>query len=145
MRAARADEEVQAALRLRYRVFCEEQGVDPAADQDGRDPEALQLVALEGGRVVGTCRLLLADREARLGRMAVEPGHRGRGIGAALLAEAHHAMHEAGAQRIRLHAQTASRGVYERAGYEPLGEEFVEEGIEHLAMERMLTREASGA
>ena len=145
MRTARADEEVEAALRLRYRVFCEEQGVDLAAEQDGRDGEALQLVALDGERVVGTCRVLLENGVARLGRMAVEPGHRGRGIGTALLAHADHTMRDAGAERIRLHAQTESRGVYDRAGYEPQGQEFIEEGIEHLAMEKRLAGEAPGA
>jgi len=145
VRAARTDDEVQAALRLRHRVFCEEQGVDLAAERDGRDPEALQLVALEGGRVLGTCRVLLDDGLARLGRMAVEPGHRGRGIGGALLAEADRAMRHAGAQRIRLHAQTSSRGVYDRASYEPLGEKFIEEGIEHVAMEKRLAEAVAGA
>ena len=145
MRAARTDDEVHAALRLRYRVFCEEQGVDLAAEQDGRDPEALQLVALGDGRVLGTCRVLLDDGLARLGRMAVEPGHRGRGIGGALLAEADRAMRDSGARRIRLHAQTASRGVYQRAGYEPMGEEFMEEGIKHVAMEKQLAEEAPRA
>ena len=145
MRAARTDDEVHAALRLRYRVFCEEQGVDLAAEQDGRDPEALHLVALEGGRIIGTCRVLLDDGLARLGRMAVEPGHRGRGIGGALLAGADRAMRQAGAQRIRLHAQTSSRGVYDRAGYEPRGEQFIEEGIEHVAMEKRLAEAVAGA
>ena len=145
MRAARTDDEVRAALRLRYRVFCEEQGVQPAAEQDGRDGEALQLVALDGRRVVGTCRVLLENGVARLGRMAVDPEHRGRGVGGALLSEADGAMLDAGAQRIRLHAQTTSRGVYDRAGYEPRGETFIEEGIEHVAMEKLLTGGAPGA
>jgi predicted GNAT family N-acyltransferase len=141
VRPARTDDEVEAALRLRYRVFCEEQGVDLAAEQDGRDGEALQLIALDGVRVVGTCRVLLDGGIARLGRMAVEPGHRGRGLGAALLTAADSAMLAAGAQRIRLHAQTASRGLYDRAGYEPQGHEFLEEGIEHVAMEKRLAGE----
>ena len=145
MRAALTEDEVQAAMRLRYRVFCEEQGVDLAAEQDGRDPEALQLVALEDGRVLGTCRVLLDDGLARLGRMAVERGHRGRGVGGALLAQADRAMRDSGAVKMCLHAQTGSRGVYERAGYEPMGEEFMEEGIEHVAMEKPLAGEASRA
>jgi predicted GNAT family N-acyltransferase len=145
VRPARTEDEVQAALRLRYRVFCEEQGVDLAAEQDGRDGEALQLIALDGARVVGTCRVLIDDGIARLGRMAVEPGLRGRGMGSALLTEADSAMLEAGARRIRLHAQTASRGVYERAGYAPQGGEFMEEGIEHVAMEKPLAGEAPDA
>ncbi|MDQ3647327.1 MAG: GNAT family N-acetyltransferase, partial [Actinomycetota bacterium] len=77
-----------AALSLRERVFAGEQGVDPSADRDGRDHEALHLVALEGGDVVGTCRLVLDGARARLGRLAVTRSRRRAGIGAALLAEA---------------------------------------------------------
>jgi len=142
VRAARTDDEIQAALRLRFEVFCKGQGVALEAERDGRDQEAVHLVAVEGPRVIGTCRLLVDDDVARLGRMAVEAAHRGRGVGAALLAEAERAMRGAGADRIRLHAQTAARGVYDRAGYRVLGEEFVEEGIEHVAMEMPLAGEA---
>jgi predicted GNAT family N-acyltransferase len=138
VRPARGPDEVEAALALRYRVFCEEQGVTLAADQDGRDPEALHLVAFADGRLAGTCRLLFDGDTARLGRMAVERDARGRGIGAAILAAAERDARAAGAGRIRLHAQTAARSLYERAGYVTRGEEFVEEGIPHLTMEKPL-------
>jgi predicted GNAT family N-acyltransferase len=138
VRPARGPAEVEAALELRYRVFCEEQGVTLAGDQDGRDPEALHIVAFDDGRLAGTCRVLFDDRLARLGRMAVEPDRRGHGIGAAMLDEAEHASRETGAERIRLHAQTAARTLYERAGFEVQGEEFSEEGIPHVTMEKSL-------
>ena len=138
VREARAPEEVQGALELRYRVFCEEQGVAPAADQDGRDHEAIHLVALEDGRVVGTCRLLVEHGVARLGRNAVAASDRGRGVGTALLRAADRVAADAGADRIRLHAQLPARALYERAGYEAEGEVFLEEGIEHLTMEKRL-------
>ena len=138
MREARTREEVAAALRLRRRVFCEEQGVDPAADQDGRDDEALHVVAFEGQRLVGTCRLLVANGVARLGRMAVEPDARGQGVGAAILVEGERVALAAGANAMRLHAQVAALTLYARAGYEPEGEAFLEEGIEHRTMQRSL-------
>jgi predicted GNAT family N-acyltransferase len=136
--AARDDAEVEAALDLRYRVFCEEQGVTLAADQDGRDAEALHVVAIDDGRLAGTCRLLFDDGVARLGRMAVEHELRGRGIGAALLSEAERHSRSAGARKIRLHAQTAARSLYERSGFEVQGDEFMEEGIPHVTMEKPL-------
>jgi predicted GNAT family N-acyltransferase len=138
VRPASGPAEIEAALELRYRVFCEEQGVTLAGDQDGRDPEALHIVAFDDGRLAGTCRLLFDDGIARLGRMAVEPDLRGQGIGAALLAEAERESRRAGAQRIRLHAQTAARTLYERAGFEVRGAEFLEEGIAHVTMEKTL-------
>ena len=127
---------MDAAMELRRVVFCEEQGVALDADRDGRDPEALHLVALDRGRVVGTCRLLIGGDAARLGRMAVAVEKRGAGVGGALLGEADRAAAAAGNRLIRLHAQTYARGVYDRAGYEVRGEPFMEEGIEHVAMQK---------
>jgi predicted GNAT family N-acyltransferase len=109
-----------------------------AADRDGRDHEAVHLVALEDGDVIGTCRLVFRGRLARLGRLAVEPGRRGRGVGATLLEEAERHARAAGAARISLHAQTHARSLYSRGGYEERGDVFVEEGIRHVAMEKQL-------
>jgi predicted GNAT family N-acyltransferase len=138
VRTARGEVEVDAALELRYRVFCGEQGVGLAADQDGLDPEALHVVAVEDGAVVGTCRLLFDGELARLGRMAVEPALRGRGVGADILVAAERESRVAGARRIRLHAQTAARSLYERGGFAAVGDEFMEEGIPHVTMEKAL-------
>jgi len=137
---ARTQDEIEAALRLRYAVFCEEQGVTPEADQDGRDPMAVHLVATEEGRLVGTCRLLMGPGPgvAHLGRMVVSADRRGHGVGSALLGEADRVARGAGARAIRLNAQIRSRSVYDRAGYLAEGEVFLEEGIEHVAMEKRL-------
>jgi predicted GNAT family N-acyltransferase len=112
--------------------------VDLAAERDGHDDDVLHVVALRDGRVLGTCRVVVRDGVGRLGRMAVEPSARGRGIGAELLGEVERAAARAGASRMRLHAQTAARSLYARAGYEQSGEVFVEEGIDHVTMERSL-------
>jgi predicted GNAT family N-acyltransferase len=138
VRRASGSSEVDEALELRRRVFVDEQGVTLAADQDGRDPDALHIVAYAGGRLVGTCRLVFDDGIARLGRMAVEREERGRGIGAAILAEAEREARAAGARKIRLHAQADARSLYERSGFEVRGEEFLEEGIPHVTMEKPL-------
>jgi len=133
---ARSQAEVDAALELRRRVFCEEQGVTLEAERDGRDAEAVHLVVSAGEGIVGTCRLLVYRGVARLGRMAVAPELRGTGVGAALLREADRVVAAAGEPLIRLHAQTYARGVYDRAGYAARGEPFLEEGIEHVTMEK---------
>ncbi len=138
VRPARTPDEVAQALRLRQRVFADEQGVPVAADRDGRDPEALHVVAVEDGRVIGTCRLVFDGRVARLGRMAVEARRRGAGVGRAVLEEAERLSREAGAVRIALHAQTYVSELYARAGFVERGQKFFEEGIEHVAMEKRL-------
>jgi predicted GNAT family N-acyltransferase len=138
VREARTRDEVDQALSLRLRVFCDEQGVERAAEQDGRDDEAVHLVALEGSRLVGTCRLLLDGATVRLGRNAVASEDRRRGIGTALLRAADGVAARSGARRIRLHAQLAATDLYERSGYVAEGVTFLEEGIEHVTMEKRL-------
>lgn len=124
-------------------MFSGEQGVSIAADRDGRDGESTHLVAIEGERVIGTCRLLFRSNVARLGRLAVDPDRRGEGIAAALLALADRVALEQGASSISLHAQTYARRLYLDAGYEARGPEFVEEGIEHVAMAKRLNSSAA--
>ncbi len=133
---------MEAALDLRERVFIGEQGVSLAADRDGRDGESTHIVAVEGERVIGTCRLLFRGNLARLGRLAVEPDRRGDGVAAALLALADQIALEQGADAISLHAQTYARRLYLDAGYEDRGAAFVEEGIEHVAMGKRLDPDA---
>ena len=138
VRKARTESELAEALALRGRIFCGEQGVSFEADQDGRDPEATHIVAVDKGVVIGTCRLLFRGQVARLGRLAVERDRRGDGVAAEILGEADRIATDVGAESIALHAQTYARALYERAGYEPYGPTFVEEGIEHVAMEKRL-------
>lgn len=137
-RPARDRGEVDQALALREQVFCGEQGVELEADRDGLDDRAIQIVAVEAARVVGTCRVLLDGEVGRLGRMAVEARSRGRGVGAAILAAAERSASDAGARLMRLHAQRYVEDMYAAAGYAAYGDPFVEEGIPHVSMEKRL-------
>jgi predicted GNAT family N-acyltransferase len=132
VRRPRDEHELAAALALREEVFA---GVPL---DDGRDAEALQLVAVED-EVLGTCRMLIQPGgTARFGRLCVRPAARGRGIATALLRAAEAEARDAGATRIGMLAQAGALGLYERAGYSPYGERFDEQGIEHLGMEKHL-------
>ncbi len=138
VRPARDPSEVDAALALRYEVFCVEQGVSLEDERDGRDDEALHLVVADDGEVVGTCRLVAEGSEVKLGRMAVASSHRGRRLAAALLVEADARARELGGRRIVLAAQLTAQAVYERAGYAPYGEVFLDADIEHVMMGKAL-------
>jgi predicted GNAT family N-acyltransferase len=140
IRRADGRAEMDAVLDLRHRVFCVEQGVPKREEIDGRDDDAIHLVALrpEDGRVIGTCRLLFVDRTVQLSRLAVEPDARRQGIATALLHEADREAAAARARRIVLHAQTYAQDLYAADGYQPRGRTFVEAGIEHVAMEKRL-------
>ncbi|HEY2637452.1 MAG TPA: GNAT family N-acetyltransferase, partial [Solirubrobacteraceae bacterium] len=134
VRRANGDGETEAAIRLRHRVFCEEQGVPESDEVDGRDGEGVHLVAVdENGRVVATCRLVFVGSTVQLSRLAVDVSHRRQGIASRLLRTADAAVRERGARRVVLHAQTYARDLYLSHGYRPRGPIFVEAGIEHVA------------
>ena len=130
--------ELEAALKLRYEVFCVEQGVPRGDERDGRDHDALHLVALVHGEVVATCRLVFVGTVVQFSRLAVARSARRQGIATALLSLADAETLRRGANRIVLHAQTYARSLYEQAGYVARGREFVEANIEHVAMEKLL-------
>jgi predicted GNAT family N-acyltransferase len=136
IRRARGAAELEAALALRRAVFCDEQGVPSALEVDGRDGEAIHLVAVEGGRVVGTCRLRTGDSTLKLERLAVARDARRRGVGGALVVAAE--AHAADAARVVLTAQTRAVGLYAARGFVTVGEPFEQAGIEHVRMEKRL-------
>ena len=136
VRRTSGDEELAAAIELRHQVFCVEQGVPKREELDGRDHEAMHLVAVSRTDVLATCRLLFVGPTVQFSRLAVRADARRRGIASALLERADEETRAAGARRLVLHAQTYARSLYEAAGYEPRGRIFMEAGIEHIAMEK---------
>jgi predicted GNAT family N-acyltransferase len=124
---------------LRTRVFVHEQGVPPEIEQDAADADAVHVLSRdETGAVVATGRLLVRGNGAWIGRMAADAAARGRGHGAAVLAELHRQAVLRGATEVELHAQVTARGFYERAGYTAVGPEYEEAGIPHVTMRRRL-------
>jgi predicted GNAT family N-acyltransferase len=138
IRRVRTGAEREQALALRRRVFVEEQGVPEADELDGRDDEGLHLVAVDGERVLGTCRLVFAGATVQLSRLAVEPACRRTGLASRLLEAADVETRAGGGRRVVLHAQTYARTLYDTHGYVPRGPAFVEANIEHVAMEKAI-------
>jgi predicted GNAT family N-acyltransferase len=136
VRRARGADEMSKVLRIRHDVFCDEQGVPEHEELDGRDGEALHLVAVSGDEVLATCRLLFVGPTVQFSRLAVRTQARRHGVASALLTLADAEARAAGARRLVLHAQTYARALYQAAGYEPRGRVFMEAGIEHIAMEK---------
>ena len=139
VRPTRDEAEVAAALALREEVFCGEQGVSLAEERDGRDEEALHLVVVDDGVVVGTCRLLVEGTTVKLGRMAVSRTRRGLGLARALITEAEARARALGAERMELAAQLNAQALYDRAGYDSYGDVFLDAGIEHVMMAKALS------
>lgn len=119
---------------VRRAVFIDEQGVPEALEWDEHDADAVHLLATTGdGTPIGCARLL---PDGHIGRMAVVPAWRGRGVGRALLAAAIDVARERGHSILRLSAQTHAAGFYVEAGFEAVGSEYEEAGIPHVSMQK---------
>jgi hypothetical protein len=91
-----------------------------------------------GERVIG-CALLLPSTDTpglgKLMQMAVHPQRRGEGIGRRLVIEAEkHAFAELGLDGVYCHAQLDAVPFYDKLGWQPVGEVFIEAGIPHRKM-----------
>lgn len=126
----------QEAAAIRTAVFIEEQGF--CGEFDETDNTAKHLVAFDGGRAVGTCRVFPVREGYAVGRIAVVKERRGEHIGARLLSAAERAVRELGGRRVVLHAQAQARAFYEKQGYTPYGLPDEEEGCPHLWMQKDL-------
>lgn len=128
-------EEFQAALRVRVAVFVDEQGGPLTDEPDAWDSAARQFVVLDQGWIVGTARIYHPSRGiAKIGRVCLLPPYRGLGWGKHLLAELLRHSRALGVREVMLDAQTAAIPFYERFGFVPEGEDFMDAGIPHRRM-----------
>ena len=118
--------------QVREAVFVEEQGVPLEMEWDDDDIMAYHLLALDSAlNPIGTARLL---GSGQIGRMAVLPEWRNRGIGSALLARLLERAEATGLHKLFLHAQAGAEAFYAKAGFRPIGKVFYEADIPHRKM-----------
>jgi predicted GNAT family N-acyltransferase len=142
-------DDMAAIYALRHEVFVVGQDVPVELERDDLDDGAVHAVALDGGRVIGTGRLVRGridvlnrlepdESLGTIGRMAVAPDARGSGAGRALLDLLVERARVGGLKQVELHAQLHAQGFYERAGFVPFGDVYLEAGIEHVGMRQDL-------
>ena len=129
-----SDEAKARAFGIRMRVFVSEQGVPRDIELDDDDQHAIHFLATSSGRAVGTARLVMRGKKAKVGRMAVLKKYRRKGIGAAVLTRVIAAAKHRGARIIFLHAQMTVIEFYEKMGFRCVGPVFDEAGIAHRQM-----------
>ncbi|WP_250444509.1 GNAT family N-acetyltransferase [Actinotalea sp. C106] len=131
--------ELYPLLQLRVDVFVVEQEC-PYPDLDGQDllPDTLQVWAHEDGAVLGCIRVLRAGSGTpSIGRVVTSPAARGRGVAGQLLEEGIALCGPTAT--IHLGAQAHLEQWYGRYGFVRAGENYAEDGIPHVPMERRPT------
>lgn len=137
--------EVEQAHALRRRVFCDEQQLFEADDQDATDDHAQTLVALgnQGGwhqQVVGTVRIHKeADNLWYGSRLAVDPDFRSQGqLGSTLIKLAVSSAHALGCECFRAKVQAQNEPLFRRLAWRTFGYQEIL-GLKHAVMEADLT------
>lgn len=119
--------------RIRERVFIDEQGVSPEQEWDSLDSGAIHFLAEEDDFAMGTARLL---PDGCIGRVSVLKEWRGLKVGEALMNAAIAEAERRGLKQQTLTAQVHAARFYERLGFKPVSDEFIEAGIPHIDMLR---------
>ena len=124
------------ARGIRFAVFIVEQGVPAEMELDDYDAVSLHAMAYtRNGTPVATGRLL---PDGHIGRIAVLKQARGAGVGGQILDALIAQGHRQGHRTLVLHAQTQAKGFYEAKGFVAQGEAFMEAGIAHVVMTRVV-------
>ncbi len=128
------EEEMKGALRIRKSVFIEEQGIPEEREMDGLDEEATHFLVEHDGDYIGTARIRIMDEKGKLERISVLKPYRGRGYGRELVKYLTEYCRDRGLSEVVLHSQLRQKDFYEKCGFEPRGEVFLEAGIKHIKM-----------
>ena len=152
------------AFEVRRRVFMDEQGYENEFDAIDDDPSCLHITLYVDGELAGCARAFPASVERALtpdapcppacsldegadlsevyllGRVAVLPKFRRRGLATAIVQMSDTAACEAGAKVCKLHAQEYVRDLYAKLGYIQISDvDYEDEGQPHLWMAKRLS------
>lgn len=129
--------ELYAIMRLRNEVFVVEQNC-VYQDADDKDQQSWHLSGWNGSDLVAYCRIIppgIAYEECSIGRVVSSPAYRKSGAGRKLMQTAiNRALEQFQTDRIHIGAQLYLKAFYTSLGFVPCSEEYLEDGIPHIAM-----------
>lgn len=130
--------ELYSILQLRTAVFVVEQNC-PYQECDGKDVDALHFYYQhENDGVVAYVRLLppgVSYEEPAAGRVVVHRNYRNRGWGKQIMQQALKlAREQFKTDEMRISAQLHLVDFYGQLGFQPIGEDYLEDGIPHIQM-----------
>ena len=125
----------QALRKIRTRVFIEEQQVPAELEWDEFDEQSIHFLALDDNKAIATARL---KPDGQIGRMAVIKEYRNKGIGKKLLSTVLLQAKNDGYNMVYLHAQNKAINFYKKFNFITNGSEFIDAGIMHKAMYKLI-------
>lgn len=130
--------EKEQAFQVRTTVFVDEQKVPPEEEIDAYDDTAIHFVGYENDQPIAASRLRFADDYGKLERICVLKEHRGKAYGSGLIREMERVIADKGYKKSKLNAQIQAEKFYAQLGYETVSGEFLDAGIPHVTMTKLL-------
>ena len=126
-------------LHLRSEIFVVEQDC-VYQDLDGKDQKALHVIGKKNNKVVAYTRVFKSGdyfKNSSIGRVVVAKDQRQYGYGKVIMIASIRAVKEhLNEDTIMISAQTYLKKFYNGLGFKEYGEEYLEDGIPHVAMMR---------
>lgn len=130
--------EYALALELRRAVLLDPFGIDHEQAKSD-DPAALHFGIFDERRCLATLLLVSQDpRIVKMRQVAVAEDCRGRGLGRMLTEHAEGAAGDHGFEKVIAHARAPALPFYLALGYQTVGEAFMEVGIVHHRVQKLL-------
>ncbi|KGH79425.1 acetyltransferase [Oenococcus oeni IOEB_0607] len=128
------------AMTIRRKVFMIEENVSEKDEIDGRDDRCLHYVFyVDNWYPVSTARIYLIGKNVwHIGRVATLKTFRGRGYARQILKRIEKNAESKNIKKLELEAQVHAISFYESLGYEAFGNIFLDAGIQHRRMEKLL-------
>ena len=143
IRQAVEEEDIRKVFEIRHQVFVKEQKIFKDTDLDENDAQALYLIALIDGEIIGVVRVFPVGNDEWVGgRLAVKKRFRGSSSGWRLVQAAVDLVKEYDCRKFTAMIQKENIGFFKKLGWQPFGELFVYHGKEHIAMEADLGLDA---
>ncbi len=124
-------------LQLRSEIFVVEQDC-VYQDLDGKDQKALHVIGKKNNKVVAYTRVFRSGdyfEHSSIGRVVVAKDQRQYGYGKVIMNASIKAVKEhLNEDTIKISAQTYLKKFYNGLGFKEYGEEYLEDGIPHVAM-----------
>ncbi|EJS76379.1 GNAT family N-acetyltransferase [Bacillus cereus] len=134
--------DLETAFHIRKEVFVKEQGV-PLTDEfdtfDEIDEACKHILVYYNGIPVGTGRIRFVEGTGKLERICILKDYRKYGLGKVIIQALEEIARNKDATKVKLHGQTQAEGFYGKLGYQTSSDVFMEDGIPHILMTKVLT------
>jgi predicted GNAT family N-acyltransferase len=116
---------------VRHNVFVIGQEVPENIEIDGKDENCYHILLTKNDIPIATGRM---EKDGHIGRIAVLEEYRGMNFGTMIMNKLEEIAITNGIKKTYLNSQCRAIEFYLKLGYEPVGDVFMEAGIEHRKM-----------